>query len=84
MPIHINIECPQCGDVALKKGQVTVTIHAALVALTSYYFICPDCQQTVVHAASWATAELLLVHGGAECSILGMDEALAYILEGGE
>jgi len=58
----IRATCPSCGDVELTTSDVQVRVSAA-GGQSTYAFVCPSCETTVVKPAEPRTVDLLLASG---------------------
>ncbi|MCD9623077.1 hypothetical protein [Rhabdothermincola salaria] len=58
----IRATCPTCGDVELSTADVQVRVSAT-ERRSSYAFVCPRCETTVVKPAEPRTIDLLLASG---------------------
>jgi len=59
----VRARCPECGDVALAIGDVTVRTGPGEPPGGSYRFRCPGCETMVTRDASARIVELLLSAG---------------------
>ena len=58
----IKASCPDCGDVILATGDLSVVVQAGS-SRTSYVFLCPGCHLAATQPAATRVAELLVVSG---------------------
>lgn len=58
----IKASCPDCGDVILATGDLSVVVQAG-TDQTSYVFRCPGCRLATSQPAAMRVVELLVVSG---------------------
>ena len=76
----IKASCPECGDVILATGDLSVVVQAGSNQ-TAYVFRCPGCHLATAQPAAVRVVELLVV-SGVRLRIVGVPEEAGEPHEG--
>jgi predicted RNA-binding Zn-ribbon protein involved in translation (DUF1610 family) len=72
----VKTTCPDCGELALLPGDITVTEHKMNPDESTYAFTCPKCKAAITKPAPDAILALLTVAKGVRWNVIQMPAEL--------